>query len=204
MKRPMTLVGGILGTVVQCLLVYEAFTLTVLFGELLGSATDGSGVLLMTITILLLVTCVVALIFNAIAIAAWAKPANLYRKKRGYIITAVVLNFIIVLLALIGFSSNGAITSVAGLEILALIASGVLFIVDLSIEGKRVAKLEQPEQEVEEVQDVEIQETATNVQTANMTALEEKIMKLNQMKENGLLDEDEYNELKKKYIREML
>lgn len=204
MKRPMTLIGGILGTVVQCLLVYEAFTLMVLFGELLGSSTDDSVVMVMAITILLLGTSVVALIFNAVAIAAWAKPANLYKKNRGYIITAVVLNFIIVVLSLIGFSSNGAITSVAGLEILALIAAGVLFIVDLSIEGKRVAKLEQPAQEIEGVQDVEIQGATINVQPTNMTALEEKIKKLNQMKENGLLDEDEYNELKKKYIRELL
>ena len=80
----------------------------------------------------------------------------------------------------------------------------MLFIVDLSIEGKRVAKLEQPAQEIEGVQDVEIQGSTINVQPTNMTALEEKIKKLNQMKENGLLDEDEYNELKKKYIRELL
>ena len=204
MKRPMTLIGGILGTVFQCFLVYEAFVLAVVFGELLGSDTGSEGVLIMSLIIILLGACVIALVFNAITIAQWAKSPSDFKKKRGYTIAAIVLNFIIVGFALIGFSTSAQITFLAAIELIGLVAASILMIVDLCLEKKRANECAETVVEEQETEEEQIEQPATVQEQQKMGALEEKIMKLNKMKEQGLLDEDEYNELKKKYIREML
>ena len=196
MKRPLTLTSAILGTVFQGILALESIILFVAMMDLVAGAT-GAG----TLAIVMIVTIAIAvlgLIFNILSIPAWNKAPEVFRKKRGVIITAIVFNLLIVVLSLIGYAGEGATVNVLSiLMLLCLIASSIMYIVDLATEKKRVAELEA--QNATEETEAEAEAT---VSTA--TALEEKLVKLNQMKEQGIIDEEEYNELKKKYISEML
>ncbi|MBO5394891.1 MAG: hypothetical protein J6A28_03195 [Clostridia bacterium] len=139
MKRPMTLIGAILGTVVSAVIsVLMAIGLV----AILDLAAGAEGVAtVMVVGILELAVFVVALVMNIVAITAWAKDAAGFKKKKAILITAVIFNFIA---AIIGF-----IAATVGYIVMALvlIAAAVLFIVDVALEGKRVAAAAQPTQE---------------------------------------------------------
>ena len=199
MKRPLTLTSAILGTVFQGILALESIILFIAMMDLVAGAT-GAG----TLAIVMIITIAIAvlgLIFNILSIPTWNKAPEVFRKKRGVIITAIVFNLLIVVLSLIGYADEGAtVNFLSILMLLCLIAASVMYIVDLATEKKRVAELEAQnatEETTETAQD-------SPVQASTATALEEKLVKLNQMKEQGIIDEEEYNELKKKYISEML
>lgn len=199
MKRPLTLTSAILGTVFQGILALESVILFIAMMDLVAGAT-GAG----TLAIVMIITIAIAvlgLIFNILSIPAWNKAPEVFRKKRGVIITAIVFNLLIVVLSLIGYAGEGTtVNFLSILMLLCLIASSIMFIVDLATEKKRVAELEAQnatEETTETAQD-------SPVQASTATALEEKLVKLSQMKEQGIIDEQEYNELKKKYISEML
>lgn len=195
MKRPLTLTSAILGTVFQGILALESIILFIAMMDLVAGAS-GAG----TLAIVMIITIAIAvlgLLFNILSISAWNKAPEVFRKKRGFIITAIVFNLLIVVLSLIGYAGEGAtVNFLSILMLLCLIAASIMFIVDLAQEKKRVAELE-AQNATEEV-------TAETAQASTATALEEKLVKLSQMKEQGLIDEQEYNELKKKYISEML
>lgn len=195
MKRPLTLTSAILGTVFQGILSLSSVILFIeLIDYLEGSAL--TFVLLLTIAI-----AVLGLIFNILSIPAWNKTPEVFRKKRGFIITAVVFNLVVVVLSLIGYAGGEARVNILSiLMLIGLTTASVMFIVDMAIEGKRAAKFAQQNQPAEEVA---AQAVATQAGSAP-SSLEEKLVKLNQMKEQGIIDEQEYNELKKKYISEML
>lgn len=195
MKRPLTLTSAILGTVFQGILSLSSVILFIeLIDYLEGSAL--TFVLLLTIAI-----AVLGLIFNILSIPAWNKTPEVFRKKRGFIITAVVFNFVVVVLSLIGYAGGEARVNILSiLMLIGLTTASVMFIVDMAIEGKRAAKFAQQNQPAEEVA---AQAVATQAGSAP-SSLEEKLVKLSQMKEQGIIDEQEYNELKKKYISEML
>ncbi len=195
MKRALTLTSAIMGTVFQGILALESIIFFIAMMDLVAGAS-GAG----TLAIVMIITIAIAvlgLLFNILSIPAWNKAPEVFRKKRGIIITAIVFNLLVVVLSLIGFAGEG--TSVSFLSILmllCLIAASIMYIVDLATEKKKVAELE-AQNATEEV-------TEETAQASTATALEEKLVKLNQMKEQGIIDEEEYNELKKKYISEML
>jgi len=135
MKRPMTLTGGILATVANAIMsilmaigLVAILDLTSGVGETTGVAT------FMIVGILELAVFVVALVMSIIAIAAWAKDADKFKKKKASLIVAAVFNFIGAIIAFI----TGSIFYIV--LALVMIAAGVLFIVDVSIENSRIAK----------------------------------------------------------------
>ena len=136
MKRPMTLTGAILGTVVNAVLTVLMAIALVAILDFAGGAEGIATV--MIVGILELAVFVVALVMNIIAITAWAKDAAGFKKKRGILITAVVFNFIGAIIAFITASVAYILMA------LVLIAAAVLFIVDVALEGKRVKAAEQP------------------------------------------------------------
>ena len=71
----------------------------------------------------------------------WAKDAAGFKKKKAILIVAAVFNFIGAIIAFVSGSIFYIILA------LVMIAAGVLFIVDVSIEGKRVEKVAEPTQE---------------------------------------------------------
>ena len=144
MKRPMTLVAGILGTVFHA--IYTLFTLlgiSVLIAAL-GVASDagytdsaaGLGIMFAIFTIIGLALSVTALVLSACSIGCFKADAAKYRKKRGLIITAIVFNALVGIFGLINFSIWNIFV------FLAMVAAIVLYIVDLCLEKKRVAKAE--------------------------------------------------------------
>lgn len=189
MKRPMTLTAGILATVMHS--VYTIFELIVFAALIDAVAGAGSGAATVVVIMgLTLALSVVSIVFNAIAITAWNKDAERFIKKRGMVITAIVFNFIVALFIIIGMIAYAAVGVVDVLLLLVCIASNVLYIVDLCLEKKRVAKLAGETVATEEVAETQVE--ASDV--------EAKIEKLNKMKEQGMISEEEYEELKKGYI----
>ena len=149
MKRIMTLVGAIVATVFHALfslilllglaLVIEA--LKVIDGEFLGAFVA-------IIMLVLTAVGIVTLIFTAIAMSAFSCDHEKYTKKRGLLLTAVVLNFVVAVFAFIVLCTNFSATYL--LWFLASVAGGTLILVDICLEGKRVAKLQAEQQASEQ------------------------------------------------------
>ena len=193
MKRPMTLTASILGTVMHALYTISELIMFALVIDLMGgSSVDSSSTIVIVAMVIAMLLSIVSLVFNALSIPSWNKSPAIFRKKRGLVITAIVFNFIVVLLILIScFTSAVGVLDV--ILMLVIVASSVLYIVDLSIEKKRVEKLE------------ELNAVVVQPEVKNTTSdLEDKIEKLNNMKANGLITDEEYNQLKKDYIQQKL
>ncbi|MBQ8909151.1 MAG: hypothetical protein IJY90_02585 [Clostridia bacterium] len=130
MKRPMTLTAGILGTVANAVTsILMAITVVALL-EAFAGATGAATV--MIVAILELAVFVIALVMSIIAITAWAKNAEAFKKKKAILIVAAVFNLIGAILAFITVDVFYIILA------LVMIATAVLFIVDVALEGKRV------------------------------------------------------------------
>ena len=115
MKRALTLTGAILG------LVGGAFLSIIYLITLIGTIelmSYGYGAGPLVLAIILVAVSVLGLVFSAVCLAPWNKPAEGYKKKKGTIITAVVFNFISALATLImliaGFSGWVVILMILG------------------------------------------------------------------------------------------
>lgn len=193
MKRPMTLTGFILATVSTAIYAgYSMFVLTLVI-DILSSTSATGGATALALLILDLAIAVVTLVLNAVSIKAWNRGPEAYKKYKGKVIAATVFNFIMIVSLIVGIATTTAETFpiLNIIIILALVAANVLAYVDLGLEGKRVAKLEAEGSMLEE-----------DAQEA--TDVERKIEKLNSMKEQGLISDEEYEELKKSYINEKI
>ena len=193
MKRPMTLTGFILATVSTAIYAgYSMFALTLVI-DILSSTSATGGATALALLILDLAIAVVTLVLNAVSIKAWNRGPEAYKKYKGIVIAATVFNFIMIVSLIVGIATTTAETFpiLNIIIILALVAANVLAYVDLGLEGKRVAKLEAEGSMLEE-----------DAQEA--TDVERKIEKLNSMKEQGLISDEEYEELKKSYINEKI
>ena len=141
MKRIMTLVGAIIGVVFDAI-----FSLLMLIGiaallELLDGVSGSA--LIGVIGILLTALGVVTLVFNAMAISVFSCDHEKYLNKRKFLITAIVMNFILALLSFIVMCVE--FSAMYLLLFLASVAASVLIIVDMSLESKRVENLQPSE-----------------------------------------------------------
>ena len=138
MKRPMTLIAFILSTVFlgidTILELISIPTLIQIINSGYASAMGG----IIALTIILLAFIILALVFNAICIAKWNKSVGAFAGTKGFIITTIVFNFIIVGLILISWIVNGAIAPMPIIILLVLIATNVLVLIDLNKEKARV------------------------------------------------------------------
>ncbi len=239
MKRPMTLVASIIATVFFGIEVFATFIGLVAVADLassVGASLPGYFYAVMVITLLFVAT---SLVLNILCIPTWNKSFEIYRKRRGVHISTLVFNFLSVVMVLIGTSEW---TFYTVLFILAVVATIALYIVDLCLENKRMARqgyaaqpnyadynqqgfgyAEQPQQPSNYISKAHaeyFQQPAQNAQpqyqqpaqqvppqiaiqpTQPNGALEAKLERLNQMKVNGLITEEEFTALKKSYIKE--
>ena len=144
MKRPMTLVAFILTIVMLSIdAILELIGIAFIF-EIFAAAEAPGMIILGVIALITIALIVVSLVFNILGITAWNKDAQGYQKKRKFVITAVVLNFVLVLLMLISMFT-GAFSVMSVLLLLALVAGNVLAIVDLAREKKKVAQAQTAE-----------------------------------------------------------
>lgn len=131
MKRPLTLVGAILGLIANAIiLVINSILLLALFG-LVG---EENGKSMLILALLSIVVFLVNIILNIIVITAWQNDANKFKKKKALIIFAILFN--------IGGAIIAFLMQTTQYYILAsvIILSAVLFTLDLALEKRRVAK----------------------------------------------------------------
>lgn len=203
MKRALTLTGAILG------LVGGAFLSIIYLITLIGTIelmSYGYGAGPLVLAIILVAVSVLGLVFSAVCIAPWNKPAEGYKKKKGTIITAVVFNFISALATLImliaGFSGWVVILMILGM--LLAIASAVLLLVDVCAESGRIEKAAQKVAGQSVAAQPAVASAANDAKLASAEIFEKKLAKLNAMKEHGIITEEEYTEIKKSYVKEFL
>ena len=193
MKRPMTLVSGILGLVSSVFMLIPGFICFVYGIEFLSNAGYYGGEELFIFGLFGIAIGVLALVFNILTITAWNKAPEVYRAKRGKMITAIVFNFISLGAGILVSVYSLVFYFMPYLIVPLLVAAIALAIVDLCLENKRAGNVQQAPVEA-----------AAKVEAPKATAIEEKIEKLNEMKSQGLISEEEYDELKKSYIKEQI
>ena len=193
MKRAKTLTAGILGTIGHFII---SILLLVAFVQLLDYLEYGDLGGVLALIFILTAISIVGLEMSIITIIVWNKNTTDFRKKYGVIITGVVADFILAIYSLISlFEASGGIILLWLFMVALFIIAPILKIVDLATENKK-AKPKLENKKLEE------NPQTTNIQAA--TELEEKLTKLNNMKEHGLITEQEYSEIKSSYIKEYL
>lgn len=202
-KRPMTLIASILSTVFLSI----AFVLEVVALGVLIDAFNQAGVVIpatyIVIVVLDFIVITISLVFNIFNIPCWNYTAEKFRKSAKLYITTICLTFFVALLDIISLSISGV--SVWGIfNLIAMLASGTLYIIDISLENKRIKKYSTDEVPADESHMEKEQETKETKLVTPKTDLEEKLEKLSKMLENNLINENEYSELKKKYIQDEL
>ena len=200
MKRVLTMIGSIVGMVGG---VLNAIPFILALNRIIGLMSEDSGWAgPLTLSIILIVVAVVATVLNAVSMAAWNKDAAAFKKKKGLLITAIIFSFLNSIFPFIMLFAGAIINGILVLFIIGMllsIASAVLLIVDLCREKGKVAK--SPKQENSPKAAVVMKE---NKKIAAAEELEKKLQKLSMLKQYGVITEDEYDELKKGYIKELL
>ena len=181
MRRPFTLVAGILGTVIfsifSILLVAELTTIDYFF------ITVGE-IIMLTIFSLFEIT---SLILNAISISAYENSNEVYNKKRPLLLTTIVFNFIVAALffATMSFGSDTSTIILFLILIFALIAVNVFYILDLSLENKKQ-------------NDFACEETTKKI----TQSISDEIERLADLRNRKILSQSEFETLKKEMIKQ--
>lgn len=211
-KRPFLLTASIVSTVVVSILLAMLLKTLIIIFQL------GFGSLFVTLfgwlTLLELATDILVLWTNIKLISIWNKDHSAFKKKSGLIILAIILNFVLAALAF-------AINALSIMLTIALVLSASFYIVDFCKESGRVAEsnkiirnneeLDIPQliqpvdntpEPIQPIDDIEITSNTSydNIPNTNIETLEMKIYKLNKMKQDGLLTEEEYTTLIKSYL----
>lgn len=192
MKRKLLLSGFILGTVglgiFSLILVIGLIQIFAILGGELASSGAG-GVLALTIFEVLIF--IVAFVLNAVCINTWNNEEK-FNKKKATIYTTIVFNFISIIFLFYTFFGGGTAESIvfSVIVFLCVVAANVLVLIDLT---SSTNKQENVVADSNDTADSEISDT---------DKLEEKLKKLEALKNENKISEEEYNELKKKYIDE--
>lgn len=159
----------------------------------------GINIGVLIISILFFVIAILSIVFNGIVIGLWNKTSEEFNKKKGLTITAIVFDFLVVIAAIVlmCLGSYGLAVLLLVIAMLLAIASAVMLLVDLCMENKRGSKQDAAAQVNQAV-------TSNHANLTTEETVEKKLKKLNAMKEYGVITEEEYNELKKSYIKELL
>ena len=131
MKRPMTLVSGILGIVAHAVGLVYTFIATIGLIPAFGQVSFTALLPILLMVLAGLAVSIVGLIFNIKALLKWNKSAEVYGKKASLIV-ALVFNVLGIVMAFLLMSIILAV-----LLMLVFVAAVVLTIVDLCLEGKR-------------------------------------------------------------------
>lgn len=189
MKRPITLVGTILGVVCHSEVAICVMLLVSNLGLFFNNIDTLNTTAVYIFLGVLLAVLICAVVMNAVSIRAWKKDEKRFAKLVPELLTSIILSFTClagsIVLAVI--SSSLFTTIYCVYEVLFSIASIVLLIVDLALEKKRVQNTD-AEAIIEPVSKKE-----NNV--------EEKIQHLFDMKERGLISDEEFISLKEGYLK---
>ena len=136
MKRPLTLIGGILGTLAHVVFAgYMMLILLILFDLVAnfgGKVESAWGI------ILYVVVPIAAIVMNIITATAWNKTHEKYKKRLPIIIITLVLNVAVSVLLLVAVMPDAPFVAIiAAAEIIA----SVMILIDIILERKKVAEV---------------------------------------------------------------
>lgn len=194
MRRKLAFSGFILGTIITAITAFFMLIGGILAIEILSSMDAGASIAIIVVEVLFFVA---TLVLNAVSISA-TTTAKKFDRRKGLVITTIVFNFLAMLVYIMPMTAEGlpaGFIVVYVLLMLALIASNVLVIVDLSLNKKAIKK--------EENMDKQEVETAKEA-TQGKDNLEEEINKLMLMKAKNIITEEEFEALKKHAIEKRL
>lgn len=206
-KRNMTKAGGIMAIVAYSvnilLLLYSAFALYIVIAALAGSNPDAETQAAIQVAIMSMLPVVLgALAISIVMIVLCSKllkttklsPLD-YSKKKGMIIFIIVILFLHGVVGLYqSFAELSEWTNYLNIVIsLILIASGILITIDFAKNSKEASAQMVAEQQAKAD---EIAKANEETKAVSDESLEDKLEKLNNMKAEGLITEEEYDKMK--------
>lgn len=151
MKRNLSFAGTILSTIANGILVIiSVVSLIMVFGIIAGiSGQTGFAqaelmvaIISIGVSLLMLALVLAAFILSCKMFKYINAPHEEYAKKKGSIIAVIVLNFLVVILCILSMDPSSVGTFIFYLIcMLVLIASNILFIIDLAQENKKMKKM---------------------------------------------------------------
>lgn len=214
MKRPMTLTAGILSVVGAAFSLIVSLIFTIEMGTVLSYGYT-EYISIFIISLLWFLLSITTLVFSILAIVSWNKSKEKFQSMKKLNIVAVVMNFVLfvvgIIMLVIGAAYVDWACALTIISMLLAVPAAILLIVDFALEGKRdanaapvVATAQPQSQEVA----AEVAKVSAVISTeAKLAAADEfaqKLAKLDALKKNGLLDEEEYSEIKKSYVKDYL
>ena len=198
MKRQLSFIGSLLGT---CFTGFHS--LIVLIGFFVMISSDPLSAF---IWLLFNSPIIVSLIFNILMIIKSRQSEEVYYSKKAIVITAIVFNLVCVL---ISFLSTGFfnIIVIPQLSIYMYISSAIVVGVFYLVDYCNVRKMFVPQNSYNQpMQAQNFNQPMQQVQPEQpvVSDLDTKLDKLNSLKEQGLITEEEYNKIKQSYIKEEL
>ena len=140
------------------------------------------------ITLIFIILIVLAVVFSMLYLS------KAFKNKKSFklLITTIIFNFVVAVVAILT-----SMLIIRSFKILCWATAGGC--IGANIAAFMHLMNVNKEEKVAKAVNNNIQQVAPKKES-----IEDKIVKLNLMKEQGIIDEEEYNELKKKYISEML
>lgn len=202
-KRTLTKAGGIVSIVAWALNIlmclYLGYIIMVLYAFASASDVDVMGYysLLIGSTIGSLVVSILLLVYSIKVLKFTKLNCKEFVAKKGTIIFVAVvniLNFIYSIYSMIGVGFDW--TSAVSLVIaLALLTSAILILIDFSKAQKEANAEKLAEQTAQNIESANQTQTVVDAQVKE-ESIEDKLEKLNKMKVDGLISEEEYNQMK--------
>lgn len=186
MKRYSVLTGGIMGIVVATLsFIFNLVALIEFDGYLYQDVFTAEFVFGMIASVALVVLSVFFML-------AYNKNAKIFKKYNSFALAIISLFVFLVI--------NNIIMSCTVLDVVRTLS---VVLLGLNIATLVVVSYGFVTGNICKTQDV-VEEDEVDENDDNLLILEEKVSKLNLMKENKLISEEEYNTLKSNYIKELM
>lgn len=180
-RKILILAGAISGTVMHsCNILYMLCCLASIY---VGATA------LIVMSVLGASLSIVGLILNILTIKTWKKSEEEFNKKKPIIITAAVFDFVvvgvIVVYGIMIFSYLNLVYCVS--STIELLAAGIILLVGKSLKCG-----------------VKYESNSVEVCKKDNSNMEEKLKKLKEMFDKGIITDEEWKKLKSSYIKEIL
>ena len=215
-RRGLIFSGTIVGTVLFALLTFgcaiEIPILTTTIELIISAATEQTAVyasimyVIVPLLIVSLLFYVTSLVLNACSIPVASATAEKFRKRRGVIIATVVFDFVTfffsfgsTIFQFVAYYNPFAVFSI--LMEFGILASGILLLVDLCREKSRAQQSQNaPAAAPAPVAKPEPTPEPKPEPKNEIDAMAAELNKLNQLKQSGIISDEEYTQLKHKIL----
>lgn len=196
-SRPLLLTGLIINIISFSILTISFLVLLLLFNSIMNSLIIFNQAVkvgwIYGVLILLLIIVVSGLVFSAIGVSVCSKPIDIYRSRHGFILVSIILTIIIAIFSCIGVLNVYGNDSNKAYDIfllMLLIIGAILTLIGYIKAFNNKETL---------VNDTYLNQTTDN----NITTIFDKLERIRSLKEMDAISEEEYLELKQRYIKEL-